>query len=113
MPGTLPLRTHRVSDTFHPEMTNTKLQKALAAAIGTDAKTAGAFLTALTAIAYQTVREEGQLILPGLGKVVKHRPKLGVAFNPMTRQRLEIRGKPVLEFRFTRAAKDAILGPKE
>jgi nucleoid DNA-binding protein len=94
-------------------MTSTELQNALAAATGTDAKTAAAFLSALTTIAYQAVREEGQIVLPGLGKVVKYRPKRGVGFNPMTRQRIEIRARPVLEFRFTKAAKDAILGTGE
>ncbi|MBW0000176.1 MAG: HU family DNA-binding protein [Verrucomicrobia bacterium] len=92
-------------------MTSTKLQKALAAATGTDAKTAAVFLNALTAITYQTVREEGQMVLPGLGKVVKHRRKIGEALNPMTRQRFEIRAGPVLEFRFAKMAKEAILGP--
>lgn len=92
-------------------MTNAKLQNALAAATGTDAKIAAAFLDALTTITYQTVREEGQMVLPGLGKVVKHRRKIGEAFNPMTKQRLEIRAGPVLEFRFARMAKEAILGP--
>ena len=92
-------------------MTVAKLKIALAAATGTDAKTAAAFLGALTTVAYQAVREEGEIILPGLGRLVKHRPKLGVARDPMTGQTLEIRGEPVLEFRFARAAKDAILGP--
>jgi DNA-binding protein HU-beta len=90
-------------------MTTTKLQTALAEATRTDKKTAAAFLGALTTIAYQAVREEGEIVLPGLGKVIKHRPRRGVAFIPMTGQRIEIRGEPVLEFRFAKAAKDAIL----
>jgi nucleoid DNA-binding protein len=91
-------------------MTITKLQNALAAATRTDAKTAAAFLSALTTIAYQAVREEGQIVLPGLGKVVKYRPRLGAGRNLMTGQRIEIRGRPVLEFRFAKAARNAILG---
>ena len=94
-------------------MTSSKLYIALAEATGTDKKTAAAFLSALPAIAYQAVREEGQFVLPGLGKVVKHRPRRGVGFNPLTGQKVDIRGRPVLEFRFAKAARDAILGAQK
>ena len=94
-------------------MTSSKLYIALAEATGTDKKAAAAFLSALPAIAYQAVREEGQFVLPGLGKMVKHRPRRGVGFNHSTGQRIEIRGRPVLEFRFAKAARDAILGAQK
>ncbi|MBV8900478.1 MAG: HU family DNA-binding protein [Verrucomicrobia bacterium] len=94
-------------------MTITELKTALAVATRTDAKTAEAFLRALTTVAYQAVREEGQIVLPGLGKVVKYRPMLGVGRNPLTGQRIEIRARPVLEFRFAKVARNAILGTEE
>ena len=67
-------------------MTKSELQAALAEAIQTDKKTAGAFLNALGPIAYKVVKKEGEFVLPGFGKLVKQKRAARTQFNPTTRQ---------------------------
>ncbi|MBP9748871.1 HU family DNA-binding protein, partial [Patescibacteria group bacterium] len=60
-------------------------------------------------LAYETVKKEGEVTLPGLGKLVKkHRPKR-MGRNPATGAAIEIAAKTVVKFRVAKAAKDAIL----
>ena len=94
-------------------MTKTELQVALAEATQTDKKTAGAFLNALGAIAYKSVKKDGEFVLPGFGKIVKQKRKARTAFNPQTRQKVKVPAKTVLKFRLAKAAKDAIVGVKK
>src|SRR3954447_2300064 len=93
-------------------MTKTELQVALAQATQTDKKTAGAFLSALGAIAYKAVRKDGEFVLPGFGKLVKQKRKARTAFNPQTRQKVKVAAKTAIKFRVAKGAKDAILGAK-
>ena len=94
-------------------MTKTELQVALAEATQTDKKTAGAFLNVLGAIAYKSVKKDGEFVLPGFGKIVKQKRKARTAFNPQTRQKVKVPAKTVLKFRLAKAAKDAIVGVKK
>jgi DNA-binding protein HU-beta len=93
-------------------MTKSKLQAALAEATQTDKKTAGTFLNALGPIAYQTVKKEGEFVLPGFGKLVKQKRPARMGFNPTTRQKMKVAAKTVVKFRVAKGAKDAILGAK-
>jgi DNA-binding protein HU-beta len=93
-------------------MTKTELQAALAEAIQTDKKTAGAFLNALGPIAYKAVKKEGEFVLPGFGKLVKQKRPARMGFNPTTRQKMKVAAKTVVRFRVAKGAKDAILGVK-
>ena len=56
-------------------MTKTGLQTALAEAVQTDRKSAGAFLDALSSIAYKAIKKNGEYVLPGFGKLVKQKGK--------------------------------------
>jgi DNA-binding protein HU-beta len=93
-------------------MTKSELQAALAEAIQTDKKTAGAFLNALGPIAYKAVKKEGAFVLPGFGKLVKQKRAARTGFNPQTRQPMKVAAKAVVRFRVAKGAKDAILGAK-
>ena len=67
------------------DMTKTELQVALAAATGTDKRTAGIFLETLSALAYKEIKKNGEFVLPGFGKLVKQKRKARAGFNPTTR----------------------------
>jgi len=94
-------------------MTKAELQTALAEATQTDKRTAGAFLDALSALAYKTIKKNGEFVLPGFGKLVKQKRKARTGFNPKTQQKIKIPAKTVVKFRIAKVAKDAVLGVKK
>jgi DNA-binding protein HU-beta len=94
-------------------MTKTELQIALAAATETNKRTSGVFLDTLRALAYKEVKNTGEFVLPGFGKLVKQKRKARTGFNPRTKQKIKIPAKTVVKFRVAKAAKDAVLGVKK
>ncbi len=58
---------------------------------------------------YGQVKEDGELTLPGLGKLVKKDRKARMGRNPATGETIQIPAKIVVKFRLAKAAKDAIL----
>jgi DNA-binding protein HU-beta len=90
-------------------MTKTQLQSALAEQTGTDRKTAAAFLTALTGIAYRETKKKGEFVIPGIGKLVKQKRKARIGINPKTGEKIKIAAKTVVKLRMAKAAKDAVL----
>jgi DNA-binding protein HU-beta len=104
-----------VSAYFEPlmatqRMTKTQLQTTLAEETGTDRKTAGAFLVALSDIAYRETKKKGEFVLPGIGKLVKQKRKARIGINPKTGEKIKIAAKTVVKLRVAKAAKDAVLG---
>src|SRR5580698_7536988 len=95
-----------------PRMTKTQLQSALAEQTGTDRKTAAAFLTTLTEIAYRETKKKGEFVIPGIGKLVKQKRKARIGINPKTGEKIKIAAKTVVKIRIAKAAKDAIFGAK-
>jgi DNA-binding protein HU-beta len=77
------------------QMTKTELQNALAEATQTDKRTAGVFLDTLGALAYKEIKKTGEFVLPGFGKLVKHKRKARTGFNPKTQQKIKIPAKTV------------------
>lgn len=55
------------------------------------------------------VREKGELMLPGLGKLVKQHRNARMGRNPATGEQIHIPAKTVVKFRVNKAAKEAIL----
>jgi DNA-binding protein HU-beta len=94
-------------------MTKTELLVVLAQATQTDKKTAGAFLDTLGALAYKEIKKNGEFVLPGFGKLMKHKRKARTGVNPKTMQKIRIPAKTVVKFRVAKPAKDAILGAKK
>ena len=94
-------------------MTKAELQSALAVATQTNKRIAGVFLETLSALAYKTIKKDGEFVLPGFGKLVKQKRKARMGFNPKTQQKIKIPAKTVVKFRVAKAAKDAVLGVKK
>jgi DNA-binding protein HU-beta len=95
------------------KMSKTQLASELAGATGTSKKVAGQFLDSLGAIAYREVKKNGELTIPGLGKLVKQQRKARMGRNPATGEAIKIPAKTVVKFRIAKAAKDAVLGAKK
>jgi nucleoid DNA-binding protein len=75
-------------------MTKSELQIALAAATQTDKRTAGVFLDTLSNLAYKAIKKNGEFVLPGFGKLVKQRGKLGRALIPRRSRRSRFQPRP-------------------
>lgn len=58
---------------------------------------------------YKHVKEDGEVTLPGLGKMQKKSRKARMGRNPATGEQIQIPAKTVLKFRVAKSAKDAIL----
>lgn len=79
---------------------------------GVTHKVAGEMLDALVELAYQQAQH--QFTIPGLGVVsLSQRParKMIMRFGSKAGQEIEVPAKKVLKFRFSKPAKDAIMGP--
>jgi DNA-binding protein HU-beta len=90
-------------------MTKSQFVATIADKTGHSKKDVGAMWDTMVGVAYDTVKKEGELALPGLGKLVKkHRPER-MGRNPATGASIKIPAKTVVKFRVAKAAKDAIL----
>ena len=58
---------------------------------------------------YKHVKDDGEVTLPGLGKMQKKARNARVGRNPATGEQIQIPAKTVLKFRVAKSAKDAIL----
>jgi len=65
-------------------------------------------LDGLTAMAYEYVKEDGEFILPGLGKLVKVYRKERQGRNPSTGEVITIKAKNVVKFRAKKALMKAV-----
>ncbi len=79
---------------------------------GVTRKVAGEMLDALVQLAYDQANH--QFTIPGLGVIsLSQRParKMVMRFGSKAGQEIEVPAKKVLKFRFSKPAKDAIMGP--
>lgn len=60
--------------------------------------------------AYDEAKKNGEITLPGLGKLVKKNRAARQGRNPATGATIQIPAKTVVKFRVAKAAKDSILG---
>jgi DNA-binding protein HU-beta len=93
-------------------MTKTQLVRYLAETIGTNNKTAAAFLENLADTAIKETKKTGVFVVPGVGRLVKAHRKARMGRNPQTGEPIKIKAKTVVKFRVAKAAKDAIAPPK-
>src|SRR5437868_13675183 len=89
-------------------MTKTQLVRHMAEKVGTNNKTAAAFLEQLADTAVKETKKSGIFVLPGLGRLVKAHRKARMGRNPQTGEAIQIKAKTVVKFRVAKAAKDAI-----
>ncbi|ATG48301.1 MULTISPECIES: HU family DNA-binding protein [Celeribacter] len=91
-------------------MTKTQLVAALAEEMGTDKKSAGVALEAITAIITKEVSAGGAVTLPGVGKIYcRERPERMVR-NPQTGDQMKKEADKVVKMTIAKALKDSVNG---
>jgi DNA-binding protein HU-beta len=92
------------------QMTKAQLVAAIAEATGSDKKSAGAALDALTAIITKEVAGGGAVTLPGVGKIYcRERPARQVR-NPSTGEMIQKDADKVVKITVAKALKDSVNG---
>ena len=90
-------------------MTKSQFVATISEKAGVSKKEVASVWEAMVGVVYDSVKKEGELMLPGLGKLVKkHRPER-MGRNPATGEQIKIGAKTVVKFRVAKAAKDSIL----
>ena len=91
-------------------MTKTQLVTALAEEMGTDKKSAGAGLEAMTGLITREVSAGGAVTLPGVGKIYcRERPERQVR-NPATGETFTKPADKVVKMTIAKALKDSVNG---
>jgi DNA-binding protein HU-beta len=93
-------------------MTKTQLVRHLAEKVGTNNKTAAAFLEHLVETAVKETRKAGIFVVPGLGRMKKSQRKARMGRNPQTGEPIKIPAKTVAKFYLAKHVKDTI-APKK
>jgi DNA-binding protein HU-beta len=93
-------------------MTKTKLVRHVAERLGTNNKTAQAFLETLAETAIKETKKNGVFVIPGLGRLVKSNRKARMGRNMQTGEPIKIAAKTVVKFRVAKAVKD-VIAPKK
>ena len=91
-------------------LTKSQFMAALGEEFGISKKEAVEMYEKLVGMIQNEVRTKGELMLPGLGKLVKQDRKARMGRNPATGEAIHIPAKTVVKFRVNKAAKEAILG---
>lgn len=92
-------------------MTKQQLVRHLATKMGTNNKTAAAFIEHLADVAIKETRKSGVFIIPGLGRLVNAHRKARFGRNPNTGEPVQIKAKSVVKFRLAKSAKEEIEPP--
>lgn len=91
-------------------LTKSQLSAELAEKVGLSKKLSADILDLIAQLAYKHAKNT--FTLPGIGKLVLVNRKARMGRNPKTGAAIKIPAKKVVKFRVSKAAKDAILGPK-
>ncbi|MEI7741574.1 MAG: HU family DNA-binding protein [bacterium] len=91
------------------KMTKSQLISALAEKAAMPKKAIKDLLEMIVNLAYHEVKVNGELTIPGLGKMQKKHRAERMGRNPATGVAIKIPAKTVLKFRVAKAAKEAIL----
>lgn len=91
-------------------LTKTQLVAAIADAMDSDKKTAGAALDAITAVVTREVSGGGAVTIPGVGKIYcRERPERMVR-NPATGEQIKKEADKVVKMTIAKALKDSVNG---
>lgn len=91
------------------KMTKSQLMSELAAKLNISKKDATMYVETLVDMALKHVKQNGEFVLPGMGKLVKVKRAARMGRNPATGAEIKIPAKTVVKFRVAKAAKDAVL----
>lgn len=90
-------------------MTKAQLLDAMAAEAGMSKKDTANFMEKLANLALKEVKNNGEFVIPGLGKLVKINRAARMGRNPATGESIQIKAKTVVKFKVAKAAKEAVL----
>ncbi|MEI8361002.1 MAG: HU family DNA-binding protein [bacterium] len=91
------------------KLTKTQLVATLSETTGLTKKQVDAFFDAYITLAYKEVKKNGEVLVPGFGKMIKAKRAARMGVNPATGEKIKIAAKTVVKFRLGKAAKDAVL----
>ncbi len=91
------------------KLTKSQLFQVLAEKWGVSKKEAQAMFEALVDLIYEQIKENGEISLPGLGKMKKKERAARMGRNPATGETIQIPAKTVLKFVIAKAAKDQLM----
>ena len=91
------------------KMTKSEILSAMAEGTNMSKKEVGEFLEKMTNLAYREVKNNGEFVLPGIGKLVKIKRQARMGRNPATGEQIQIPAKTVVKFRVAKAAKEVVL----
>lgn len=94
------------------KMTQSQIVTALAEKSDVSKKVAKGFLDNLAEMAVKQTKKSGVFVLPGIGRLVRSDRKARIGRNPATGEQIKIPAKKVVKFRVAKAAKDAIVPPR-
>ena len=83
--------------------------QALADKLEMSKKDAQSFVETLVGLLYSEAKSNGEVTLPGVGKLQKKHRNAREGRNPATGEQIHIPAKTVVKFRVAKAAKDAVL----
>ncbi len=92
-----------------PKMTKAQIMATLAERTGMSKKEVANFFDKMVELAYEEVKNNGEFVIPGIGKLVKVHRAARMGRNPATGEQIQIPAKTVVKFRVAKAAKDAVL----
>ena len=90
-------------------MTKSQLLATLSEKTELSKKDVANLLDELATLAYSEVKNGGEFVVPGFGKLVKAHRKARDGRNPATGEKIRIKAKTVVKFRLAKAAKDAVI----
>lgn len=90
-------------------MTKSQFMAALSEKSGMSKKEMTEMWEMFVDMVYTHVKADGEVTLPGLGKMQKKHRNARMGRNPATGEQISIPAKTVLKFRVAKSAKDAIL----
>ena len=91
-------------------LSKSQIASALAEKVGITKKQSAQYLEELASLAYSNAKNT--FTVPGLGKLKLKDRAARMGRNPATGETIQIPAKRVVKFQVSKAAKDAILGPK-
>lgn len=90
-------------------LTKSQVMAELSERWGVSKKQAGEMYDAFVAVVHQEIKRSGEMVFPGLGKMVKKHRAARMGRNPATGETIKIPAKTVLKFSVGKAAKEALL----
>jgi DNA-binding protein HU-beta len=91
------------------KLTKSQMLVAFAEKLGVSKKESGEIVEKFVDLAISEVVNNGEFVIPGIGKLVKVDRKARMGRNPATGETIQIAAKTVVKFRVAKAAKDAVL----